>query len=112
MAERTRKTNTENTREAKMKRKPGEQKESYTLNKGDWTVIRAHQFDNGNISFDLKIKEICFYRLIVVAAKDGHEFISFPQYQSNGKWYNHFYIPFTNEDQDAIIDAVYDSLDD
>ena len=78
----------------------------------EWSIKRAHQFDNGNISFDLFLNGVTLYRLIVVKAKDDHEFISFPQYQSNGKWYNYYYIPFTDEDQDAIIDAVYDSIDD
>ena len=86
--------------------------ENYSLKDVAWSIRRAHQFDNGNISFDLQLKEITLYRLIVVKAKDDHEFISFPQYQSNGKWYNYYYIPFTAEDQDAIIDAVYDSIDD
>lgn len=102
MAERTKRTTKKDT----------EQRENYSLKDVKWSIKRAHQFDNGNISFDLQLKEITLYRLIVVTAKDDHEFISFPQYQSNGKWYNYYYIPFTAEDQDAIIDAVYDSLDD
>ena len=103
MAERTRKTNT---------KKEQEKREYYNLSEAVWSIKRAHQFDNGNISFDMQIEGITFYRLIVVKAKDDHEFISFPQYQSNGKWYNYYYIPFTDTDQNAIIDAVYDSLDD
>lgn len=103
MAERTRRNTKETTKE---------ERKNYSLKDVEWSVKRAHAFDNGNISFDLQLEEITLYRLIVVKAKDGHEFISFPQYQSNGRWYNYFYIPFTNEDQDAIIDKVYDSLDD
>ena len=103
MAERTRRNTKKTTKE---------ERKNYSLEGVEWSVKRAHQFDNGNISFDLQLKEITLYRLIVVKAKDGHEFISFPQYQSNGKWYNYFYVPFTDKDQDAIIDAVYDSLDD
>lgn len=101
MAERTR-----------AKETPKEERKNYSLKHVEWSVKRVHQFDNGNISFDLQLKEITLYRLIVIKAKDGHEFISFPQYQSNGKWYNYFYVPFTDKDQDVIIDAVYDSLDD
>ena len=75
-------------------------------------VLSAHQFDNGNISFDLQIDEIKIYRLTVVRTKDDTEFISFPSYQSGDKYYNYAFVPFTDEDQDAIIDMVYDSLDD
>ena len=102
MAERTKRTSKKTT----------EQRETYSLKDVKWSIRRAHQFDNGNISFDLQLGAITLYRLIVVKAKDDHEFISFPQYQTNGKWYNYYYIPFTDEDQDAIIDAVYDSIDD
>lgn len=104
MAERTRKTDN---------KKSEEKKATFSLKDvAEWSIRRAHQFDNGNISFDLQLGAITLYRLIVVKAKDDHEFISFPQYQSNGKWYNYYYIPFTDKDQDAIIDAVYDSIDD
>ena len=103
MAERTKRTNS---------KKEQEKKVTFSLKDVEWSVRRAHQFDNGNISFELQLGAITLYRLIVVKAKDDHEFISFPQYQSNGKWYNYYYIPFTAEDQDDIIDAVYDSIDD
>lgn len=92
--------------------KTEEKKETFDLSAVKWSIRRSHQFDNGNISFDLQLGEITLYRLIVVESKKGEEFISFPQYQNNGKWYNYYYIPFTKEDQDAIIDEVYHNLDD
>ena len=76
-------------------------------------IIRAHEFDNGNVSFDMLINGVQIYRLSVVSAKDSdRQFIGFPSYQSNGKWYNYVYLPLSEEDSDRIIDEVYNNLDD
>lgn len=76
-------------------------------------VTRAHEFDNGNVSFDMLINGVQIYRLSVVSAKDSdRQFIGFPSYQSNGKWYNYVYLPLSQEDSDKIIDVVYNNLDD
>lgn len=97
---------------SKRGRKKEEGKIFFNMKDHEVRVSRAHQFDNGNISFDLQIDEIKIYRLSVVRTKDDTEFISFPSYQSGDKYYNYAFVPFTDEDQDAIIDMVYDSLDD
>ena len=80
----------------------------------DFSILRAHEFDNGNISFDLKINGITLYRLSVVSVKDSDRvFIGFPSYQAkDGKWYNDYYLPLSDGDMDKIINAVYDNLDD
>lgn len=80
----------------------------------DVKIIRAHEFDNGNISFDAQINGITFYRLSVVSVKDSDRvFIGFPSYQAkDGKWYNYYYLPLDDADMDKIISAVYDNLDD
>ena len=80
----------------------------------EFSILRAHEFDNGNISFDLKINGITLYRLSVVSAKNiDRVFIGFPSYQAkDGKWYNYCYLPLSDEDMDKIINAVYDNLDD
>ena len=80
----------------------------------EFSILRAHEFDNGNISFDLKINGLTLYRLSVVSVKDSDRvFIGFPSYQAkDGKWYNYFYLPLSDEDMDKIINAVYDNLDD
>ena len=76
-------------------------------------ITRAHEFDNGNVSFDMLINGVQIYRLSVVSAKDSdRQFIGFPSYQSNGKWYNYVYLPLSQEDSDKIIDEVYNNLDD
>ena len=80
----------------------------------DFSILRTHEFDNGNISFDLKINGITLYRLSVVSVKDSDRvFIGFPSYQAkDGKWYNYYYLPLSDEDMDKIINAVYDNLND
>lgn len=71
-------------------------------------ITRAYVFDNGDITFDMKYLGVCFYRLRVVHTQDDREFISFPSYQSNGKYYNYFYLALSEADQDKIIDMVYE----
>ena len=80
----------------------------------EFSILRAHEFDNGNISFDLKINGITLYRLSVVSVKDSDRvFIGFPSYQAkDGEWYNYYYLPLSDEDMDKIINAVYDNFDD
>lgn len=79
----------------------------------DFKIIRAHEFENGNVSFDLEVSGISFYRLTVVETKDGkRQFISYPQYKSGDKWYNYYYLPLKDADIDRIIEAVYDCLQD
>ena len=70
-------------------------------------IKRAYEFDNGNVSFDMEYAGITLYRLVVVKTKDGREFVSFPSYEQGGKWYNYFYIPMNEKDQDKLIDMVY-----
>lgn len=75
-------------------------------------VTRAFAFDNGNVAFDFEYEGIKFYGSTVVETKAGNQFISFPSYQNNGKWYSFYYMPLSDEDQEKIIDLVYDCLDD
>ena len=100
MAERKRTTKSETTK-----------RENIKLNFDELVINRAHEFDNGNVSFDMTYQGIKLYRLTVIKTKDGDEFISFPSYESNGKWYNFIYMALSKEDQEKIIDMVYDSLD-
>lgn len=95
---------------AERTRKKAETQERKTIkiNMDDVNIKRAFEFDNGNVSFDMEYAGITFYRMTVVKTKDGKEFISFPSYESNGKWYNYFYIPLSEKDQDALIDRVYE----
>lgn len=88
------------------------ERKNISINFDDLVINRAHEFDNGNLSFDMTYAGIQLYRLTVVKSKKGNEFISFPSYESNGKWYSYFYMALSQDDQDKIIDMVYNSLDD
>lgn len=84
-----------------------------TMKVDSFKITRAHEFDNGNVSFDMLINGVQIYRLSVISAKDSdRQFIGFPSYQSNGKWYNYVYLPLSEEDSDKIINEVYNNLDD
>lgn len=90
----------------------GEKKARENMKLDSFKILRAHEFDNGNVSFDAAINGVVLNRLSVVSRKDGSgEFISFPSYQNNGKWYNYCYMALSEEDSDKIIQAVYDNLD-
>ena len=98
--------------ERKKRTKKAEEREEMEVL--SYSILRAHEFDNGNISFDMKINGITLYRLAVVSVKDSDRvFIGFPSYQAkDGKWYNYIYLPLSEKDSDEIIQAVYDNLDD
>lgn len=84
---------------------------------GEYTVLNPYEFENGDIRFNLRLDEmgVTFYGLRVVAYKKG-DFISFPQRKvktdDGDTYYNHFYINFSDEQQEEIIEAVRDALED
>lgn len=90
----------------------GNKKEVMNIKLDDITITRAFAFDNGNVAFDMKYQGMMLYRLTVVETKDGHQFISFPSYERDGKWYSFYYMPLSEEDQEKIIDMVFDCIDD
>lgn len=93
--------------------KSNEKKEREFMKVDSFKITRAHEFDNGNVSFDMLINGVQIYRLSVVSAKDSdRQFIGFPSYQSNGKWYNYVYLPLSEDDVEKIINEVYNNLDD
>lgn len=99
--------------ERKRGTKSAEKQEREVMKVDSFKVTRAHEFDNGNVSFDLLINGVQIYRLSVISAKDtDRQFIGFPSYQNNGKWYNYVYLNLSDADSDKIIDAVYNNLDD
>lgn len=74
-------------------------------------VIRANEFKENRIFFDLVLNDVTIYGCMVVGYKDG-EFISFPSQKSkDGNYYNVVYAKLSNEDQKKIIDSVYELLD-
>ena len=86
-----------------------------TINVEDFEIKRAYEFKNGNIAFDMILNGITFYGLTVVKGKKG-DFISFPQRAvKSGKetnYYNYYWIPLDEDDQEDIINNVNDVLQD
>lgn len=73
-------------------------------------IRRAHEFKNGNISFDMTLNGIKFYSAVVVKGSKG-DFISWPQRKVEEDYFSYYWIPLDQKDIDTIIDAVYDKLD-
>lgn len=66
------------------------------------TVLRAHQFNGGNIVFDIQVNGVKIYGMKYIESKKG-SFISFPQYKgADGKYWSHAYFEITEEIQSDI----------
>ena len=72
-------------------------------------VIRAHQFEDGNISFDMAIGDITIYNCMFITRKeDGKSFIGFPSHKGkDGTYYNYVFTKIT----DAELEAIDKQLD-
>ena len=96
----------------KTQTKKSETTESKKVVSGPYKILRAKEFENGGISFDMEFAGITFYRLGVRSGKNG-DFISYPSYKgSDGNYYHYFYLPLSDDTQDKIIQSVYNRLDD
>lgn len=78
---------------------------------GEFKILRAYEFDDGTISFDMELCGITFYRTMIRKGKNG-DFIAFPSYKgSDGNYYHYYFIPFEDDQAEKIIDAVFKKLD-
>lgn len=94
------KPNTKATKETKAAKKES------TFKVDTYEVTRAKCWDNGGVTFDLEVNGIKIYGCRVAEGKNG-DFISLPSRKgTDGKYYNHVYIPFSEEDQKAILETV------
>lgn len=84
----------------------------------EWAVDNVRQWKDGGISFSLTItvgedRPLTIYGCRVADGKKGGNFVSFPSRKgSDGKYYSHAYIRLTDEEQDDILDAVMDQVED
>lgn len=84
-------------------------------------VLRAIEFENGNIGFTLEIDSwITIYNMMLVALhqneKDKEEitgyFIAFPQHKDDqGNWWNYAYFNIITPEQDMIEEQIEHLLD-
>lgn len=77
----------------------------------EFTVTRAKEFDNGNISFDMTVDGyVKIYGCTVVDGKDG-QFISFPARKGkDGKWYSHCWCGISESETKEIIKQIKKKL--
>lgn len=86
--------------------KESKEKKESTFKVDSFEVSRAKCWDNGGVTFDLEVNGMKIYGCRVSEGKNG-DFISFPSRKgSDGKYYNYVYIPFQEEDQKTILEAV------
>lgn len=70
-------------------------------------IIRASVVRGNSVTFDMVLNGITIYGCWVRTAKDGHDFISYPQRAGNdGKYYSIVYVRLSDADQKAILDKV------
>ena len=95
-------------------RKSEAQQERQFVKVESFGIRRANEYTKtGTVFFDLDINGLTVYGCTVAKRKtDESEFISFPSRKgADGKYYSIVYAALSQEDQDRIIDAVYDLLD-
>lgn len=74
-------------------------------------VLKARQFQNSRVGFDLKINGITIYSMIAFPYKDkqGNDAwgISFPQRKgSDGKWYNEVYFYIDESMRKGLLEQI------
>lgn len=73
-------------------------------------VLKAKQYSWG-VGFNMILNGVTIYNCTVAETKEGNFFISFPSRKgTDGKWYSYVYFRFSEEDQNAILEAVSDKL--
>lgn len=83
-----------------------------------WDVSNVRQWKDGAIQFALdlelaKDRNVTIYGCRIAAGKEkGRNFVSFPSRKgTDGKYYSHAYVRLTDLEQQEIIAAVMDELD-
>ena len=90
-------------------KKAAEKRANFITKDTAWKIISAHKFERtGDISFTLEINGVTIYGAVLKwSAKNKHWFISWPSRKgSDGEYYKHVFIPFTDEDTKLIEDAI------
>lgn len=77
-------------------------------------ILRAYEFEDGNISFDAKIDGISFYQLTVIS-KGKTEFVSEPSHKigkgKDERWLKYYWLNLSDDAQEVLISAVRDFLE-
>ena len=69
-------------------------------------VLKAHQFDNGVITFDMEVNGVTIYCNTLREGKNG-QFVSFPSRKGkDDKYYSYAYIKLSEDDTKDIIAQI------
>jgi DNA-binding cell septation regulator SpoVG len=85
-------------------------KDAVKENTYEVAVTRAHEFDNGNIVFDMIVNGVKIFGMKALEGSKG-SFISFPQRKgTDGNYYNNAWFKITEELQAEIEDQIRKEL--
>lgn len=88
-------------------KKPENEKKSIVKS---YNVSHVKMDAKERVRFALTVNDITIYGCNVVEGKNG-DFISFPSYKgSDGKYYNHVYVPLTESEQKEVLEDVEKEL--
>lgn len=77
-------------------------------------IIRAYEYEDGDVSFDAEINGFVFYGLTLVRYKKG-DFISEPSFKvgkrKKEKWLKHYWLNLSDMANDIVIEAVEQVLE-
>lgn len=100
-----------------MKKNAGKEKKSESINwiNGKFAVTNVNNYSDDVTFFVLHVKSELGNMVIsdcrIVSRKDeSGYFVSLPTKKNGDKYYSVVYCPFTDEDQEAIINAVSDMI--
>ena len=83
----------------------------YTYNKVVSFEVTHIKEGRYGLTFTLILNEVSINGCKVGETRDGKEFISLPKYKgTDGKYYNHVFFRFTDEDTEKILKALEDAL--
>lgn len=77
-----------------------------------YNINRVYPREDGTVFADVTINGVTVYGCSVRAGKGGEAFLAWPSMKGkDGKYYKQAWAPLSNEDQDSIIQAIYDKVD-
>lgn len=79
---------------------------NFTLD--SWVVLRAHEFEGGNISFDLRVNGVTIYGMTLVWDPDKKSYwCAFPSRKGkDGRFYKHAWFPIDEALQAGIEESI------
>lgn len=78
----------------------------------DIKVVRAKEFDNGNVGFSMYVNDVAINNCVFIEGSKG-DFVSFPsrKNEADGKYYNYAYVKLEKADVSSIREQIESILD-